>query len=125
MFRPEPEERKVQQTRIAYSDARAKAQRREQMRARIFKYDVEKGYGFLLEENNTRHFFHVTNCHGFVPQIGLVVTFQVGEGRRGPAALNIRLIPAAPVNPVASVATDTSAPITALAGDTSKSEVAE
>jgi cold shock CspA family protein len=87
------------------------------MRARIFKYDVEKGYGFLVEENNTRHFFHVTNCHGFVPQIGLVVTFQVGEGRRGPAALNIRLIPVAPVVPVAP---DTSA-VELLAGD--KSEV--
>ena len=83
--------------------------KRQQMKARVFKYDVEKGFGFLVEENNTRHFFHVTNCQGFVPQVGMVVTFEVGEGRRGPAAINLRLIPVAPVAP------DVSAGIEALA----------
>jgi len=74
----------------------------------------------LVEQNNTRHFFHITNCIGFVPQVGMVVAFEVGEGRRGPAAINLRLIPVAPVVPVATVAPDTSA-VELLAGD--KSEV--
>ena len=88
--------------------------------AQVLKYDLEKGFGFLVEQNNTRHFFHITNCIGFVPQVGMVVAFEVGEGRRGPAAINLRLIPVAPVVPVA---TDTSA-VKLLADDASpKSEV--
>lgn len=60
--------------------------------ARISKYDVDKGFGFLVEADNTRHFFHITSCQGFVPQLEMMVTFEIGQGRRGPAAINIKLV---------------------------------
>lgn len=62
--------------------------------ARISKYDVERGYGFLIEADGNRHFFHITSCNGFIPRPDMMVTFEIGVGRKGPAAVNIALIQA-------------------------------
>jgi cold shock CspA family protein len=62
----------------------------------ITSYFPERGYGFLLEttvdgkKNNL--FFHVTTCQGFVPEIGNKVTFKIGSGRKGVAAVDIELV---------------------------------
>ena len=105
------------QNAIRGPDARANSPKRYAMikTAIILKYDIERGYGFLLELDNSRHFFHITSCIGFIPQPGMTVTFQIGQGRKGPAAINLELVPAAP-------SPDVSAGIGVLAGDTSKSE---
>ena len=62
-----------------------------------------KGFGFLQETTQgkdglkevRRHFFHVTDTD-FEPQIGQMVSFQLGLGRKGPAAVMVRLISVAP-----------------------------
>ena len=59
---------------------------------RVSRFDAERGFGFLITADNQRHFFHVLSCEGFVPQINMIVEFQIGPGRRGPAATCIRLL---------------------------------
>ena len=57
----------------------------------IRKYLSDKAYGFIAECNTqNEHFFHITSCK-HVPEIGQRVLFEVGVGRRGPAAVNIEL----------------------------------
>ena len=60
--------------------------------ARIGKYNPEQGFGFLLEPDETRWFFHITDCHGFLPRYGMTVTFQIGANKKGPCAVNLNLV---------------------------------
>lgn len=56
-----------------------------------------KGYGFLAESVTDpngkqyikQHFFHLVSCN-FEPRNGMVVQFQMGQGRKGPAAINVQ-----------------------------------
>lgn len=60
----------------------------------VSQYFPEKGYGFLLEmvagDKKITHFFHVTSC-SFTPEVGQQVRFNVGIGRKGPAAVDVEL----------------------------------
>ena len=58
----------------------------------IQKYYLVEVYGFLMQDDGTRHFFHITNCRGFIPKPGMKVSFEIGEGKKGPAAVNVTLI---------------------------------
>jgi len=49
-----------------------------------------KQYGFIYEENGPSYFLHITNCDGFVPTKGRLVTFEAGRSTRGPIAINVR-----------------------------------
>lgn len=55
----------------------------------IQKYLSDRGFGFIVEHKN-QHFFHITSC-SFIPQVGQLVTFDIGVGKRGPAAVNVEL----------------------------------
>ena len=59
----------------------------------ITQYFPERGFGWLTEESEGRkqsHFVHITSC-SFVPEVGQVVTFTIGAGRKGPAAHGVEL----------------------------------
>ena len=56
----------------------------------IQKYFSDRGFGFIAEHKNF-HFFHITSC-AFIPQVGQQVTFIVGVGKRGPAAVDVELV---------------------------------
>jgi cold shock protein len=61
------------------------------MVATILHFDRGKGYGFLFETSGgNQYFFHVTSCN-FIPEVGQQVQFEVGQGRKGVAAVNVRL----------------------------------
>jgi len=80
----------------------------------VSQYFPERGFGWLLETlasgRKITHFFHITSC-GFVPEVGQQIQFEIGIGRKGPAAINLELDPA----PQAIAGID------ALAADTPKS----
>lgn len=55
----------------------------------IQKYFSDRGFGFIAEHKNL-HFFHITSC-SFVPEVGQQVTFAIGVGKKGPAAVDVEL----------------------------------
>ncbi len=53
----------------------------------------DKGFGFILAENGTEYFFHSSACSERFDSLreGQNVTFDVGQGPKGPRAENVRL----------------------------------
>lgn len=58
-------------------------------------FNNEKGYGFISREGEDDVFVHFSNIagEGFKSlEEGQTVEFEVGPGRKGPEALNVRAI---------------------------------
>jgi cold shock protein len=55
-------------------------------------FNVSKGFGFVKSDTGEEYFVHIT---GIAPGVTLrendAVTFEVGEGDRGPKAINVAL----------------------------------
>jgi CspA family cold shock protein len=54
----------------------------------------EKGFGFILASDNNEYFFHQSACSGVsfdVLREGQAVTFERGQGPKGPRGENVRL----------------------------------
>jgi CspA family cold shock protein len=51
----------------------------------------DKGFGFVAAEDGTEYFFHQSACHGGFDSLreGQRVTFEKGQGPKGPRAENI------------------------------------
>lgn len=54
-------------------------------------YNAKKGFGFITEESGKELFFHVTEIQGEPPQDGDQVEYEVGEGRKGPCAVSVKV----------------------------------
>ena len=55
---------------------------------------TDKGFGFILASDNTEYFFHRSACSGVSFQTlreGQAVTFERGQGPKGPRGENVRL----------------------------------
>jgi cold shock protein len=51
----------------------------------------EKGFGFVADESGQEYFFHQSACQSFESlREGQAVTFQTGQGPKGPRAENVR-----------------------------------
>jgi cold shock protein len=51
----------------------------------------EKGFGFVSDANGQEYFFHQTACSSFdTLREGQAVTFETGQGPKGPRAENVR-----------------------------------
>ncbi len=55
-------------------------------------FNSEKGYGFITPENGDKDVFvHYSNVSDSVNlDEGMKVTYEVGEGRKGPEAVDVR-----------------------------------
>ena len=54
----------------------------------------DKGFGFIASEEGTEYFFHQSSCDGVQFEElreGQAVTFDAGEGPKGPRAENVTL----------------------------------
>ena len=52
-------------------------------------FNRSKGYGFIERESSDDLFVHKTDVQGFVNE-GDKVEFEVGQGQKGPNAINVQ-----------------------------------
>ncbi len=55
-------------------------------------FSVEKGYGFIEQESGGDVFVHVNDVSGAILQEGDSVEFEIGEGKKGPCAKDVKVI---------------------------------
>jgi CspA family cold shock protein len=63
------------------------------MRGTIKRLVTDKGFGFIAGTDGVEYFFHRSACAGGTFDLlreGQSVTFDVGEGPKGPRADNVR-----------------------------------
>ena len=56
---------------------------------------IDKGFGFVQAEDGTEYFFHQSACSGVRfddLREGQALTFQTGQGPKGPRAENVRAV---------------------------------
>ena len=55
-------------------------------------FNTTKGFGFITQDQGKDLFFHVSEIQGAEPQDGDQVEFEVGESKKGPCAVNVRVV---------------------------------
>ena len=55
-------------------------------------FDENKGFGFIEREDDDDLFVHHSEVQGGTLREGDSVEFEIGEGRKGPCATNVRTI---------------------------------
>jgi CspA family cold shock protein len=53
-------------------------------------FNTDKGFGFITRTEGNDLFFHVTELQSGTANKGDTVEFEIGEGKKGPCAVNIR-----------------------------------
>ncbi len=64
------------------------------MTGTIKRLVTDKGFGFILASDNNEYFFHQSACSGVSFEMlreGQAVTFERGQGPKGPRGENVRL----------------------------------
>ena len=57
----------------------------------IKKLISEKGFGFIVQDEDGQDLFvHHSETEGYVLQEGDAVEFEIGEGKKGPCAVNVK-----------------------------------
>ena len=55
-------------------------------------FNASKGFGFIIQESGGELFFHISEVQGGQePQDGDKVEFEVGEGKKGPCAVGVKV----------------------------------
>ena len=54
-------------------------------------FNLEKGFGFIEQENGEDLFVHINEVKDQNLQEGDQVEFEVGQGRKGPCATDVRV----------------------------------
>lgn len=63
------------------------------MNGRVKFFNDAKGFGFILAEDGKEYFVHITSVtKGTRLEDGQDVTFEVGNGPRGPVAKDVELV---------------------------------
>ena len=55
-------------------------------------FNSDKGYGFIEQDGDKDLFVHANDVDGGILQENDTVEFEVGEGRKGPCATNVRAV---------------------------------
>lgn len=91
---PDPEEKdeiKVEDIEIGIPSKDSEEQLDPTRRGVVNFFNESKGYGFIKDLETKKDFFvHVNNTHDEIRE-GNLVTFEIGSGQKGPAAMNVKL----------------------------------
>ncbi|MBC87381.1 MAG: cold-shock protein [Bdellovibrionaceae bacterium] len=55
-------------------------------------FNSSKGFGFITPENGEELFFHISEIQGREPRDGEKVKFDIGNGKKGPCAVQVELV---------------------------------
>jgi cold shock protein len=55
-------------------------------------FNTGKGFGFITQDQGADLFFHVSQIQGAEPKDGDRVEFEIGQGKKGPCAVNVKVI---------------------------------
>ncbi len=55
-------------------------------------FNKNKGFGFIEQESGDDIFVHHSEIQGETLNDGELVEFEIGEGRKGPCAVNVRSV---------------------------------
>lgn len=55
-------------------------------------FNGSKGFGFITPENGDDLFFHISEIQGDEPRDGDKVEFEIGQGKKGPCAVSVKVI---------------------------------
>lgn len=55
-------------------------------------FNASKGFGFIIQDGGDDIFFHISEVQGGQePQDGDKVEFEVGQGKKGPCAVSVKV----------------------------------
>lgn len=54
-------------------------------------FNAGKGFGFITMDDGKDIFFHVSEVQGAEPKDGDRVQFEVGQGKKGPCAVQVKV----------------------------------
>ncbi len=54
-------------------------------------FNAGKGFGFITPDSGADLFFHISEIQGEQPHDGYKVEFEVGQGKKGPCAVKVRV----------------------------------
>jgi CspA family cold shock protein len=66
----------------------------ERLNGTVKWFNSSKGYGFITNEDGTDYFVHFKSIEGMdfkTLEEGQKVSFEIGEGKKGPQAVNVRV----------------------------------
>lgn len=55
-------------------------------------FNSSKGFGFITPTSGDELFFHISEISGQEPRDGDKVEFEVGQGKKGPCAVNVKVV---------------------------------
>ena len=55
-------------------------------------FNTDKGYGFIEREGGSDLFVHFSQVQGGELREADIVEFEIGEGRKGPCATNVKIV---------------------------------
>ena len=54
-------------------------------------FNAEKRFGFITRDSGGDLFFHISEVQGQPPREGDKVEFEVGQGKKGPCAVSVKV----------------------------------
>ena len=67
-----------------------KKKKKVMSKGKVKFFNTSKGFGFITQDEGEDLFFHVSELRAGSANEGDQVEYEVGEGRKGPCAVNIK-----------------------------------